>query len=114
MGAPVLCAGKARFTQLDTVFFPGSQREYMDMLEQFLVVDEVYAPVEHCLNARRFLYYQLYRTSLPFDRFLEPDGVSPGYVRLKTFAPQDLLPEQSDTCKVITSGLLHGEAFILP
>jgi hypothetical protein len=22
MGAPVLCAGKARFTQLDTVFFP--------------------------------------------------------------------------------------------
>ena len=114
MGAPVLCAGKARFTQLDTVFFPGSQREYMDMLEQFLAADAVKAPADHRLNARRFLYYQLYRTSLPFDRFLEPDGVSPGYVRLRTFAPQDLLPDHSDTFKVITNGLLQGEDFLLP
>ncbi|MBW6467308.1 MAG: hypothetical protein K0B06_12445, partial [Brevefilum sp.] len=63
---------------------------------------------------RRFLYYQLYRTSLPFDEFLEPDGVLPGYVRLKAFEPQDLLPEHSDTFKVITHGLLQGKDFILP
>jgi hypothetical protein len=57
----------------------------MEMLEQFLAADAVQAPTEHRLNARRFLYYQLYRTSLPFDEFLEPDGVLPGYVRLKAF-----------------------------
>jgi len=28
IGAPVLCAGKARFTQLPTVFLPGNVREY--------------------------------------------------------------------------------------
>ena len=114
LGAPVLCAGKARFTQLDTVFFPKTQRDYMDTLERFLAGEDVQAPADHRINARRFLYYQLYRTSLPFDRFLEPDGVSAGYVRLKDFSWQDLLPEHSETLRVISDGLLKAEAFTLP
>lgn len=114
MGAPVLCAGKARFTQLETVFFPKSQSEYLEMLAQFLAAEEVSAPDQHRVNARRFLYYQLFRTSLPFDRFLEPDGLWPGFVRLRDFAPEDLLPERSPTLKVITEGLLQGGEFLLP
>ncbi len=114
MGAPVLSAGKARFTQLETVFFPADQSEYLDTLEAFLSTDEVSAPEQHRVNARRFLYYQLFRTSLPFDRFLEPDGIWPGFVRLKDFAPEDLLPERSPVMKVISEGLLSGEPFLLP
>jgi hypothetical protein len=114
MGAPVLCAGKARFTQLETVFFPKSRTEYLGMLEEFLSADEVQPPAEHQRNARRFLYYQLYRTSLPFDQFLEPDGVWPGFVRLKDFAWTDLLPENSTTLEVISKGLLEGKPFLLP
>jgi hypothetical protein len=114
MGAPVLCAGKARFTQLDTVFFPRSQGAYLDTLEKFLGAEEVFAPDVHRINARRFLYFQLYRTSLPFDTFLEPDGIWPGFVRLKDFSWQELLPEQSTTLRVISDGLLQGEAFLLP
>ena len=114
LGAPVLCAGKARFTQLDTVFFPKSKRDYIDTLEKFLAADEVLAPEEHRINARRFLYYQLYRTSLPFDTFITPVDVSPGFVRLKDFSWQDLLPENSETMQVISDGLLKGEGFILP
>ena len=114
LGAPVLCAGKARFTQLDTVFFPNTKRDYMDTLEQFLAADEVHAPDEHRINARRFLYYQLYRTSLPFDAFIKPDDVSPGFVRLMEFPWQDLLPENSETMQVISDGLLKAEGFILP
>jgi hypothetical protein len=114
MGAPVLCAGKARFTQLDTVFFPKSQSEYMDMFEQFLVADALSAPEQHRVNARRFLYFQLFRTSLPFDRFLEPDGIWPGFVRLKDFAPEDLLPEHSPTLQVISQGIMQGGEFLLP
>jgi hypothetical protein len=114
MGAPVLCAGKARFTQLETVFFPDSQAEYFDQLKAFLAAEELTAPDHHRINARRFLYYQLYRTSLPFDRFLEPDGIWPGFVRLKDFSWEDLLPENSDTLRVISEGLTRGAEFILP
>lgn len=114
MGAPVLCAGKARFTQLDTVFFPHSQDEYLEMLEQFLSADRVDAPKQHQVNARRFLYFQLYRTSLPFDSYLEPDGIWPGFVRLRKFHLEDLLPEHSPTLQVISDGLLKRAEFLLP
>ena len=114
MGAPVLCAGKARFTQLETVFFPQSRKEYLAQLEEFLKADQVHALPQHQVNARRFLYFQLYRTSLPFDHFIEPDGLWPGFVRLKDFAWQDLLPENSPTLKVISEGLLGGKGFLLP
>lgn len=114
MGAPVLCAGKARFTQLDTVFFPKSREAYLKQLESFLTEEKVKAPESHRVNARRFLYYQLYRTSLPFDRYIEPDGIWPGYVRLKKFSWQSLLPENSPTMQVITDGVLNGAPFILP
>lgn len=114
MGAPVLCAGKARFTQLETVYFPNSKAEYLANLEEFLSSDEIHPPGGHQRNARRFLYYQLYRTSLPFDRFIEPDGVWPGFVRLREFTWQDLLPENSPTLKVISEGLLKGKPFLLP
>lgn len=113
MGVPVLCAGKARFTQLDTVFFPHSQREYMATLEEFLSAERITAQENHRINARRFLYFQLYRTSLPFDAFLEPDETLPGYVRLKEFDLQDLLPENSETLKTISEGLLNNGNFLL-
>jgi hypothetical protein len=113
MGAPVLTAGRARFTQLDTVFFPRSREAYLEQLENFLNADEVSAPEAHSINARRFLYYQLYRTSLPFDRYLELDGIWPGFVKLKDFTWQDLLPEQSPTLKVISEGLLEGKPFLM-
>ncbi len=114
LGAPVLCAGKARFTQLDTVFFPNSKGEYLLKLEEFLSMDEVAAPVQHQKNARRFLYFQLFRTSLPFDCFIRPDGIWPGFVRLKDFSWQDLLPENSQTMKVISEGVLKRKPFIMP
>lgn len=114
MGVPVLCAGKARFTQLKTVFFPSSKAAYVQTLTDFLEAEDVQAPEEYRTNARRFLYYQLYRTSLPFDQFIEPDNIWAGYVKLKEFLLQDLLPENSTTLRVITEGLLEGKDFLLP
>lgn len=114
LGKPVLCAGKTRYTQLEAVFFPENQDAYLQTLEDFLNAGEVKAPEEHRMNARRFLYFQLYRTSLPFDRFIEPDGIWPGFVRLKAFNWQDLLPENSVTFNTISQGILSGEGFLLP
>ncbi|MCE7861824.1 MAG: hypothetical protein DYG86_18810, partial [Chloroflexi bacterium CFX2] len=63
MGAAVLCAGKARFTQYPTVFFPQTVDEVRRKMKEFLAAERIEVPAEFKRNARRFLYYQLYRTS---------------------------------------------------
>lgn len=113
MGAPVLCAGKARFTQLPTVFFPETPEAYWRQAEDFLSSDAVSVPPEFLHNARRFLYYQLYRTSLPFDAFLEEDGIWQGYVRLKELDYTAFDPRRSVVLKTIVDGILHGQEFLL-
>jgi len=95
LGIPVLCAGRARYTQLPTVFFPASQQEFRQQLESFLSPDAIPLPPEFKRNARRFLYYQLFRSSLPFSDFLEEDNIWPGFVRLKKFDPRSLSPSAS-------------------
>ncbi|MGZ9222994.1 MAG: capsular polysaccharide export protein, LipB/KpsS family, partial [Anaerolineales bacterium] len=84
MGAAVLCAGKARFTQYPTVFFPQTVDEIRRKMKEFLEFEKIDVPPEFKRNARRFLYYQLFRTSLPFGEFLEP-SVRTTQTRLKTF-----------------------------
>jgi hypothetical protein len=111
--APVLCGGKARFTQLPTVFFPESPKAYRKQAEAFLNATFIDVPPEFRDNARRLLYYQLFKTSLPFDTLLEEDGIYQGYVALKTIPWQNLLPEKSPTLKTIVNGVLHGGKFIL-
>lgn len=110
MGAAVLCAGKARFTQYPTVFFPQTVRAYREELEKFLSGGKIEAPADFNRNARRFLYYQLFRTSLPFGDFLEP-SVRTTQARLKTFTLNAL--SDSDTVKVILDGVLNGGDFLL-
>lgn len=114
MGAAVLCAGKARFTQLPTVFFPSSAAEYLRQLEDFLAAPKVEPLPDHQRNARRFLYYQLFRTSLPFDAFLEEDGVWRGYVRLRPLAWQAFDAKNSVTLQTILDGILRDGEFLLP
>jgi hypothetical protein len=58
------------------------------------------------------MYYQLYRASLPFSKFLERDAL-PGYVRLKRFRWDDLAPEHFQTVKVLVDGILRGTPFLL-
>ena len=110
MGAAVLCAGRARFTQYPTVFFPQSVEAYRQELETFLNGDAIEPPAIFKRNARRFLYYQLFRTSLPFGDFLEP-SVRTTQTRLKTFPLSKLL--QSDAVKAILEGILKGGDFLL-
>ena len=113
LGAPVLCGGKARFTQLPTVFFPSSAAVYRQQAEQFLAAEKVDVPAEHRLNARRFLYYQLFKTSLPFDAFIEEDGIWNGYVRLKKFELADLSTERSPALAAVLDGILNDGDFLL-
>jgi hypothetical protein len=112
MGKPVLCGGQARFTQYPIVYFPDTPARYLEQAESFLAAEKVITPAEFLRNARRFLYFQLYRASLPFGEYLE-SGSQPGYVKLREFAWQNLLPEQSPTMQVIVDGILNNQPFLL-
>lgn len=114
MGAPVLCAGKARFTQVPTVFLPASAEAFQQQAEDFLSSERVVAPDEFRRNARRFLYYQLYRVSLPFNDFIEEDGIWRGFVRIKDLKWQAFQPQASTSLGIIANGILSETPFLLP
>jgi len=112
MGVPVLCAGRARYTQLPIVFFPRDRIAYAAELEKLLQAEVIIHPREFVGNARRFLYYELFRSSLDFSEFLEPYPRAKGMVRLRDFNPQRLL--DSEALAVISKGILKGESFFYP
>ncbi|MCE7905078.1 MAG: hypothetical protein DYG87_04690 [Anaerolineae bacterium CFX3] len=111
LGAAVLCAGKARFTQYPTVFFPQTVEDVRRTMEGFLSAERIEVPPEFKRNARRFLYYQLFRTSLPFGDFLAP-SVRTTQTKLKSFGLDELL--ESDAVKTVLDGLLGDGDFLLP
>lgn len=113
LGVPVLCAGKARFTQIKTVFLPNNGEDYERMAEKFLSTKKISFPSEFKSNARKFLYYQLYKTSLPYGKFLTPDRQWRGYVHLKKIDLQDLSLSNSAGLKTAVDGILKNTPFFL-
>jgi hypothetical protein len=112
MGAAVLCAGKARFTQYPTVFFPQSIPDFRAQAEEFLAAEKIPVPDDFRRNARRFLYYQLYRTSLPFEPFLAT-SYHPSLTRFKDFSREQLLAKNSPAIAAILHGVLENGDFLL-
>ena len=114
MGKAVLCAGKVRYhtAACPTVYQPETIEAYFSRLESWLSADNTQPDEKLRSNARRFLYYQVFKASLPFDRFLKAEGV-PGFVGLTGFSPDDLMPENSETMAVLLKGIMDGEPFLL-
>jgi hypothetical protein len=111
MGVPVLCGGRARFTQYPTVFFPPSQEAQAETMRRFLDAGVPAVPLEFKRNARRFLYFQLFRTSLPFGDFLEA-SVRKTQSKLRIFDPATLT--EAESIRTIIHGVLEGGDFLLP
>jgi hypothetical protein len=111
MGKPVLCGGRARYTQLPTVFFPQTVGEQRSTMQEFLAASSIDVPREYTRNARRFLYFQVFRASLPFGDFLEP-SVRKTQTRLRSFGLEQLLTSLS--VKTVMEGLLGDGDFFLP
>lgn len=112
MGKPVLGAGAGRYTQYATVFFPTSAKEYVTQADKFLNADKVDQPKEFISEARRVLYFQLFKTSLPFGEYLAPHSRM-GYVHLKSFPVEELLPENSAAIGAIADGVLNEKSFLV-
>jgi len=111
MGATVLCAGRARYTQLPTVHFPGSPAEYDARLSELLRAPAIEAPPEFRRNARRFLHFELFQASLDLSRFLAPYPYHPGMVTLRDFEPEAL--RSSPELQEIRAGILSRSGFAL-
>jgi hypothetical protein len=110
LGAPVLCAGRARYTQIPTTFFPADREEYIHQLQAFLASEKIMIPPDFSRNARRFLYHELYQTSLDVSEFLRPYPNAPGMTLLTDFSPESL--RSSPALNVITKGILEGAPFV--
>jgi Capsule polysaccharide biosynthesis protein len=111
MGAAVLCGGKARYTQYPVAYFPQSAGAFRQQAEAFLAMERIEVPAEYLLNARRFLYFQLYRTALPFGDFLAEHHL-PGFVRLRSFTGDQLSPEESPAMRILYEGITRGQPFL--
>ena len=113
MGKPVLNGGKARYTQVECVFLPANAEEHRTKANELLAAETILVPPKYIDNARYFQYYQLYRTPIPFDSFLE-DHETRGYVRLKKFPYFRLSPVSSKPIQVVVDGILGEGEFIMP
>ncbi len=113
MGAAVLCGGQARYTQYPMVNFPHTPDQFYRQAHEFLAASTIQPPPQFQRNARRFLYYQLYRVSLPLGDYIRAAGRM-GFVQLKPFPWQQLLPANSQTMRILVDGILKGEPFLLP
>ena len=112
LNAVVLCAGRSRFTDYPTVHLPETRALFDQMAETFLTNETIHAPETFKQNARRYLYYELYRASLLFDSFLEEDPHWQGYTQFKPFNWEALLPENSATMNTIYEGIILDKPFL--
>ena len=111
MGAPVLCAGKARYTQIPTAVLPASAEAYRSQLDKWLQAEPIQVSPDRAENARTFLFYELHHASLDLAEFLQPYPVVPGMVTLQEFEPQRIA--NAAALRVITQGILYGGSFDL-
>jgi len=112
MGKAVLSAGSSRYTPYKTVFYPRSGAEYVQRAAEFLNVEKVEHPADFTAEARRVLYFQLFRTALPFADYLQAHDRM-GYVHLRSFPSKALLPQISPALRAIHGGVVNGEPFLV-
>jgi len=112
-GKAVICGGKARYTQYPIVYFPDSVTAMVEKINELLSGESIQVPAAFIRNARRFLYHQLYLTSILLDEYIQ-EMPRMGFVGLKSFSWQSLLAENSTPLDVITAGILEDKPFLMP
>jgi len=110
-GTPVLCAGRARYTQDPTVILPGSRADYLEALDHLLSTEDISWPESFVQTARAFLFTELFEASLDFSDFLRPYPEAPGMVVLSEFEPKLLTTHP--TLDVVQRGLDGQAPFLL-
>jgi hypothetical protein len=110
MGAAVLCGGRARYTQANTVFLASSKADFQRRARRMLESGRISVPAEHRRNARRFLYRELNHASLDFSRYVRPYPSMPGMVMFSEFDPVQL--EKDPLYDRLRAGIVGGMPFV--
>ena len=111
MGLPVLAAGRARYSLVEAVEAPAKREDYSGKLAGWLAADQIEQNENYRENARKFLYFELYRSSLDFSSYLIPDKTLAGFVSLSHFDPEQLLEDPNGVLSVLRNGILNGTPF---
>lgn len=114
MGRPLICAGRGRYTQDETVYFPQSRVAYRQMVEQFLAAESVEQPLAYIQNARRFLYYELFNASLDLSDLLRPYPGKPGFVTLAMEPILAAIQHGAPEWQILAEGILENGDFTYP
>lgn len=114
LGTPVLCGGSSRYTRYPTVFFPETVEAFLESAKRFLAADQIDIPSEFTRQARIFTYFQYFRSSLDFSRFLMTQRTARGQVLLKPFHASDLHPDRCEETSILREGILKGRPFVYP
>lgn len=113
LSKPVLAAGRARFSGNQVVLEPKSRDDYIQVLKNSLGQDINPRILEESrINARKFLYHELYQASLDLSTYLNKDPLIQGMVLFTEFAPKEI--EIDKSLQVIQQGILDGAHFYMP
>jgi hypothetical protein len=112
LGVPVLCAGRARYSDVSVAILPASRSDYHQKLKELLETTKTEVPPEYVENARAFLYREYFQSSMDLSEFVSPVPAMPGMVIFRRFAADRLL--QSPALSVVRRGILEGRPFVLP
>ncbi len=114
LGTPVLCAGKARYSQVPSVHFPTEREAYLRTLEDFLTAESLPEQEPYQRVARAFLYLELHHYSLDFSGFLRADPTLAGFVGLRREEPWRMIGRSGDLLDLLAKGMLEGRPFRYP
>jgi hypothetical protein len=110
LGTPALCAGRARFTQIEATYTPDSPEAYWRLLQEFLGAQRLAVPETQVRRARAFLHTEWFRASLDLGEYLTQDAGRPGMVRFSRFDPSRLA--DSEVARILRAGILDGRPFL--
>ena len=108
----VLCGGKSRYSDYPTAYFPRTPEAYFQLADRFLNENDPVTQEEFIHQARRFMYYQHFFTSLDFSPFLTAHSRFPGYLHFSDFNPLDLHVNQCEELRIIHDGILEGKPMV--
>ncbi len=114
LGRPVLCAAKARYTQVPSVHFPADREAYLRTLEAFLTAERLPEQEPYQRVARAFLYLELQHYSLDFSGFLREDPTLAGFVSLRGEEPRRMISRERVLLDLLAKGILEGSPFRYP
>jgi len=108
-GTPVVTGGRTRYSQEAVTHAPASRNEYRSLVWSFLEGDVPPVPRAWQEQARRYMYFSIFRTSLDLSAFVEP--LAQYETTIKTFNALALHPDNSQEMHIICDGINKGTPF---